>query len=50
MIPKIKIDFMAQLKQYNLQKYLKSLKFTSPYSVTAGIPEILKSTIIKNEN
>jgi hypothetical protein len=31
-------------------KFLKSLKFTSPYSVTAGIPEILKSTILKNEN
>jgi hypothetical protein len=31
-------------------QFLKSLKFISPYSVTAGIPEILKSTIIKNEN
>ncbi len=31
-------------------KFLKSLKFISPYSVTAGIPEILKSTTIQNEN
>jgi len=39
----------ALSNQTGYRQFLNSLNFISPYSVRAGIPEILKNTIIKNE-
>jgi hypothetical protein len=39
MIPKIKIDFMAQLKQYNLQEYLNDFFSSIDLSLDTQIIE-----------
>jgi len=43
------LTFFTNYKIESIYKLPEFINFISPYSVRAGIPEILKNTIIKNE-